>query len=254
MIDHNPFSRQGTGKHAVLLIHGIAGSPGHFRDLVPVIPEEFSVYNILLDGHNGTVRDFSRTSMAKWKSQVQATLLDLFDRHEKVIIVAHSMGTLFAIQAAIDHPEKIPCLFLLSVPTRPWVRFSTFLTCFRVAFGRLETPAAQAMRGDTGIHLTPKLWEYLGWAPRMVELLHECSRSRKLLPRLSVPTKTFQSRADELVSFRSCKDLENHPYIENTVLFGSGHFAYGKADTAYLQEALLQTLSSIERISYEKTL
>ena len=125
MIDHSPYTRTGTGPNAVLMIHGIAGSPGHFRDLVPVIPEAFSIYNILLDGHSGRVENFSRSSMAKWKTQVSGTLADLFARHEKVVIVGHSMGTLFAIQAAIDHPEKIPRLFLLSVPTRPWVRFST---------------------------------------------------------------------------------------------------------------------------------
>ena len=51
---------------AVLMIHGIAGSPAHFRDLIPVIPADWSVYNILLDGHGGTVSDFSRTSMKKW--------------------------------------------------------------------------------------------------------------------------------------------------------------------------------------------
>lgn len=245
MIDHNPFSRQGSGRNAVLLIHGIAGSPGHFRDLVPVIPEEFSTYNILLDGHNGTVGDFSRTSMAKWKAQVNATLTELFARHDKVVIVAHSMGTLFAIQAAIDHPDKIPCLFLLSVPTRPWVRFSTIITCFRVAFGKQERPGAQAMRSDTGIQLTPKLWEYVGWMPRMIELLQECSRIRNLLPQLRTPTLSFQSRTDELVSIRSCRDLEFHPYITNLILLDSGHFVYGKEDTAYLQTCLAKMLAKI---------
>ena len=47
MIDHSPYTRKGTGANAVLLIHGIAGSPGHFRDLTSAIPESFSVYNIL---------------------------------------------------------------------------------------------------------------------------------------------------------------------------------------------------------------
>ena len=70
MIDHAPFTRQGIGRDAVLLIHGIAGSPGHFRDLTPVIPEEFSVYNILLAGHSGPIENLSHSSMKKWKAQV----------------------------------------------------------------------------------------------------------------------------------------------------------------------------------------
>ena len=241
---HKTFIREGTGKNAVLLIHGIAGTPDHFRDLVPVIPETFSVYNILLDGHSGTVREFSRSSMDKWKEQVHAVLKKLFARYEKVVIVAHSMGTLFAISRAIQYPDKIPALFLLNVPTRPWVRFSTWITSLKVAFGKLDDPRAQAMRSDTGIMLTPKLWQYLGWIPRMLELLRECRRIRKILPQLTVPTQTFQSKTDELVSFRSCKDLKN-PCIQNTVLYHSGHFVYSEEDTVLLQNRLAEMLREI---------
>ena len=250
MIDHAPFTRQGSGKNAVLLIHGIAGSPGHFRDLVPVIPADFSVYNILLDGHSGPVENFSRSSMVKWKTQVQSTLAGLLRQHEKVVIVAHSMGTLFAIRAAIDHKDQIPALFLLAVPTRPWVRLSTWVTSLRVAFGKLDTPADRAMRGETALELTPKLWKYIGWAPRMVELLKECGQVRNILPKLSVPTQTYQSYTDELVSIRSCQDLEGHPAITNTVLHHSGHFVYGPEDTLFLQtrlKALLEDLTTREK-------
>lgn len=245
MIDHSPFTRQGSGKNAVLLIHGIAGSPGHFRELIPAIPETYSIYNILLDGHSGKAENLGRSSMTKWKAQVQATLTDLFNRHEKVIIVAHSMGTLFAIQAAIDHPDNIPCLFLLAVPTRPWVRFSTLITAVQIAFGKLDTPATQAMRGETALELTPKLWKYIGWAPRMIELLTQCRRTRKILPLLQVPTQTYQSQEDELVSARSCDDLEHHPFIRNTVLTGSGHFVYGAEDAEFLRAQLRKTLQDI---------
>ena len=245
MIDHSPFIRMGTGSNAVLLIHGIAGSPGHFRDLIPAIPDSYSIYNILLDGHSGKVENFSHSSMTKWKAQVQTTLDDLFCQYEKVVIVAHSMGTLFAIQASIDHPDRIPVLFLLAVPTRPWVRLSTWLTSLQVAFGKLDTPAAQAMRGETALELTPKLWKYIGWAPRMIELLRECKRTQKLLPKLTVPTQAFQSRVDELVSIHACKDLEQVPCIQTTLLTGSGHFVYSKEDAAFLRTQLSALLEKI---------
>lgn len=245
-MNHAPYFRKGTAGSAVLLIHGIAGSPAHFRDLISVIPETYSIYNILLDGHSGAVENLSHSSMAKWKSQVTATLNELFARHEKVIIVAHSMGTLFAIQAAIEHPRQIPRLFLLNVPTRPWVRPSTWYTCLRVAFGKLDRPADRAMRGETALELTPKLWKYIGWAPRMIELLFECSRIRKLLIHLSVPAEVFQSQVDELVSIRSCRDLQDHPSIRLAILKDSGHFVYAESDTAILQQQLRNTLAEVE--------
>lgn len=245
MIDHTPLVRPGSGNNAVLMIHGIAGSPGHFRDLIPAIPESYTIYNILLDGHSGSVENLSRSSMKKWKAQVTATLSDLFAHHEKVVIVAHSMGTLFAIQAAIDHPDKIPALFLLAVPTRPWVRFSTWITAIKVAFGKLDSSAAQAMRGETALELTPKLWKYIGWVPRFMELLRECSRVRKIIPLLTVPTQAFQSQADELVCVRSCNDLKAHSYIQSMLLTGSGHFVYGAEDAAFLRIRLQETLEKI---------
>ncbi len=235
-MDHREYIRDTDSKVAVLMIHGIAGTPAHFRDLIPVIPEHIALHNILLDGHGKQVSDFGATSMKKWKAQVSAKLEELFEKYETVILVAHSMGTLFAIQAAIDYPEKIPLLFLLAVPVRPWVRFSTMLTCLRVVGGKLreDDAAAWAMKNAASIQLNNRIWEYIGWAPRMVELLVECERIRKRLPELKVPCYTFQSRVDELVSLRSCKDLEGNPCIVNTVLLNSGHFAYATEDREIL--------------------
>ncbi len=244
-MEHREYIRIAPGsKKAVLLIHGIAGSPAHFRDLVPIIPEDWSVYNILLDGHGKTVRDFSNTSMKKWKAQVAATLQDLFARYDRLVLVAHSMGTLFSIQAAIAFPHKIDGLFLLSVPSRPWVRASTVSTCQRVRRGNIspEDTAALAMFGDTSIQLEKNPLSYIGWAPRMVELLAECRRTRKVLPQLAVPCRAYQSHTDELVSLRSAKDLENHPYIQLTILNDSGHFVYGPEDARLLQQDLLEML------------
>lgn len=232
---------------AVLMIHGIAGSPAHFRDLIPVIPADWSVYNILLDGHGGTVSDFSRTSLKKWKAQVHGVLTEILEHHRRVLLVAHSMGTLFSIQAAIDHPDRIPALFLLGVPTRPWVRFSTMLTCLRVSWGNLKPNdhAARAMADDCSIRMDQRLWLYIPWAPRFLELLAEIRRVRGILPDLTVPTLTFQSRRDELVSLRSCRDLENYPAIRNTVLEHSGHFGYGPEDLETLRSSLAQMISQL---------
>lgn len=244
-MDHREYIRETGGATAVLMIHGIAGTPAHFRDLIPTIPEPISLYSILLDGHGKQVRDFSATSMKKWKAQISAKLEELFEKYEKVILIGHSMGTLFSIQAAIGYPEKIPFLFLLAVPTRPWVRASTVGTCLRVMRGKLreDDTAAWAMKNATSIQLSNRIWEYIGWAPRMVELLAECARIRKCLPELKVPCYTFQSQVDELVSVRSCKDLERNPCIVNTVLLDSGHFAYGTEDLEILRGQLGQLLS-----------
>ena len=246
-MDHKPYIRYIPGsRHAVLMVHGIVGSPAQFRDLIPVIPEDWSVYNILLDGHGGTVQDFSHSNMATWKVQVDVQLHTLLARHEQILIVAHSMGTLFAIQSALRASRRISALFLLQVPLTPHLPPSTSFSAVQLALGKTKpgSPAA-AMENATAMELTPRLWQYLGWLPRYAELMHEIVQTKKLLKHLRVPTYTFQSAHDELVSMRSCKFLDNHPMIQNTILPDSGHFLYSAKDTEFLQAQLKQLIESL---------
>lgn len=234
---------------AVLMIHGIVGTPAHFKELLPLIPEEWSVCNLLLDGHGKGVREFGATSMAKWKAQVSARLEELLADHQRVLIVAHSMGTLFALRAAIDDPERIAGLFLLNVPMRVHLPPRTILAALKNAFGlvRPGDKTAMAMKNDCSVRLNPYLWQYLSWIPRYVELLHEIGAVRKLLPQLSVPALAFHSRKDELVSNRAIKDLRGHPYIAVSVLPESGHFGYEEQDLQLLQTELKKQIDARKR-------
>ena len=64
---HKEFIKEAEGANtAILMIHGIFGTPRHFDDIISLVPDNWSVYNILLDGHGKGVKEFSRTSMAKW--------------------------------------------------------------------------------------------------------------------------------------------------------------------------------------------
>ena len=245
---HKAYIREVPGSQkAVLMIHGITGSPAHFKELLPAVPGDWSVYNILLDGHGGEVADFGATSMEKWKTQVAEVLADLMGKYEKIVIVAHSMGTLFALDAAGDHPQKIAGLFLLAVPLRVRVPISTVEAGLRVAAGKTDGHAtAEAMVEDCSITLNSPLHEYVSWAPRFLELLEEIRRVRTLLPRMRVPCLAFQSRKDELVSMDAAKDLERNSRIEVTVLEDSGHFAYGEDDAELLRQKLQEMLMEVK--------
>lgn len=229
-----------NSKVAVLMIHGIVGTPAHFRELIPIIPDNCTIHNILLNGHGKSARDFGASSMKKWKEQVESELEVLFNEHEKIIIVAHSMGTLFAIQEAIEHPDKISKLFLLAVPLKPKVKISTYLAAFHVYRGKIkpDDKLALTMKDAIGVKLERNIWSYVSWIPRMLELLSECKHTCKIIEKLKVPTITFQSESDELVSSKSCKFLEAHPYITNIVLYDSGHYGYGKDDLKLIQKHL----------------
>lgn len=234
---------------AVLMVHGIVGTPAHFKDFLHLIPGDWSICNLLLDGHGKGVREFGSSSMAKWKEQVAARLEELLASHRRMLIVAHSMGTLFAIQAAITHPDRIAGLFLLNVPMRVHLPAATILAALKNAFGVTKEGdrAAWAMKNGCGVQLTPYLWKYIPWIPRFLELLREIRDTRALLPHLSVPVRAFHSKKDELVSNRAPKDLQGHPCVSMSFLPRSGHFEYEEQDLRLLQAELKKQIEAIKR-------
>ena len=73
---------------AVLLIHGICGTPNHFVGGIPLIewiPSDWSIYNLLLPGHGGTVEDFAKSSLKQWRCSVRRAFCALAKTHEQVL-------------------------------------------------------------------------------------------------------------------------------------------------------------------------
>ena len=220
---------------AVLFIHGIAGTPNHFKDFLPLVPKEFSVYNLLLDGHGGKTEDFSKTSMKKWENQVDFTVSDLLKTHEKIIIVAHSLGTLLAIEQAVKE-RRIEKLFLLAVPIKLFVKPVALFSAFRIYLGKVPESNEKlvAMKNCCGIELSKNLLKYLGWIPRFLELFGKIGETRKIIGNLKTDCMIFQSLGDELVSKKSIKYLEEKTSASINVLEKSGHYYYEKNDFDYL--------------------
>ena len=224
---------------AVLFMHGICGSPKHYRDVIALtelVPQNWSIYNVCLDGHGGSVDDFAASSMKKWRAQVFRIFDDLCRNHKRVIVVAHSMGTLFAMQMACRAPEKVAFLFLLAAPMRPWPRLTGMKNLIKMTFGKLreDVPVEQALNIASGIVVTKKIWKYVKWAPRFIELFAEVSRTEKMLPQLRVPSVAWQSKTDEMVANRSGKVLQKAASMDVRILPDSTHFYYAPEDRKLL--------------------
>jgi esterase/lipase len=237
-----------NAKTAVLFIHGILGTPRHFSHILPLVsfvPDHVSYYNMQLPGHGGTVGDFSRSSMRQWKDAVWKVFDQLAQSHEQVVIVGHSMGTLFALQLATEYPEKVPLLFLIAVPLRPWVSWQGIQCCMRATFGcaREDHPAEMAIVRAGGTKLTKKLWCYIPWAPHMISLLIDAHRTVQLLPLLQTKTIVYQSKQDEMVSLRSGKILAKYEPVRLSTLPDSTHFYYPPEDMKFVCTAFTEALT-----------
>lgn len=111
MLPIQPFiSIRPTADTAVLYIHGILGTPQHFCQFFP-LAAQYSQYSLLLDGHGGDAKVFASTSMARWKTQVDNQIKELLKTHQSILLVAHSMGTLFAISSSIRYARQVKGIF-----------------------------------------------------------------------------------------------------------------------------------------------
>ena len=230
---------------AIMFIHGILGTPDHFQKLIPLVPEDWSICNLLLPGHGGTVRDFSASSMDQWQKYVEETFNKLRKSHKRIFIAAHSMGTLLAIEQAVKSPEQIAGLFLLAVPLRLGLRWQMVKNAWSVYRNNTpsDDPLLRATRAACSIQQDRNLLLYLGWIPRYLELFSLMGSVRRKLPRLKVPGIAFQSRLDEMVSLRSVRDMERNNVLHVCLLPDSRHFYYADKDLSTVLEAFSRFIS-----------
>lgn len=231
------YIRHTNGDRVVLFIHGFLGSPKHFDTMVPLVPHDCAIYNIQLLGHGGSVRDFAEASMKEWKAQVDRVVRELAERYAGIKIVAHSMGTLFAIEAAVRYPAAIKELLLFQAPLKIAVSPAAIANTVRRIPASYD--AGLAFEKARGVRFSFRFWEYLGWIPRYLELFAEEKRGRETIKRLTVPCTIFQSRNDELVSIRSVDYIPKRPNIRLHILENSGHFIYDDADFEQMKQAFL---------------
>lgn len=245
-MEHKEYVRINADSDTVILfVHGILGTPNHFNELISMIPDSISVYNILLDGHGKGVRDFSKTSMKKWELQITDTVEALSATYNEIYIVAHSMGTLLAIEQAFKN-RKVSKLFLLAVPLKLSLKFKMLTNSLKVYFDRIHPDDNEALAAKNcyGIEKDKNLFHYIGWIPRFLELFSKIRQTRKTINLIDTPCSVYQSKKDEMVSWRSEKYLKNNPNILVNALENSGHYYYDNNDWDFLLSEFCKMLNT----------
>ena len=226
-------------KTACLMVHGIVGSPRFFDSIIPLLPEDWSIYNILLDGHGGEVKDFANTSIFKWREQVGGYLSHLQKEYEEIYIFAHSMGTLISMEAVIERPFKIKKMFLFAIPLAPRVKIRSFINTTKsvLGIGKVEIDTLDA---KNHFSITPErnVLKYIGFAPRYFEFLQSVKEMRKRIKLLYVPMEAFIHCKDELVSNKGEKYIRRNERIRIHFLENSYHNVFSE-DFEKVKEVIL---------------
>ena len=229
---------------AVLLIHGILSTPNHFRELIPLIPDDYSIYAMVTAGHCGSVSDFANSSLEQWEDSVQRVMDELLETHKEIYIVGYSMGNLFAIEQAIKEP-RVKKLFCISIPIKVKVRVRIVDIALRVYFNkyREKDVAARGCKESYGITDSKNVLKYLGWIPRFGDLFKLIKIVRKNLDKLETPCVAFQSIRDEVVSPKSIEILKNESKMRVESLDKSTHFYYEPNNLEVMKKEFIDFLA-----------
>ncbi|MBR0324808.1 MAG: hypothetical protein IIX11_01590, partial [Selenomonadales bacterium] len=75
----------------VLMLHGILGTPDHFRELLPLVPETWSVHALLLDEKK---TDCLSEVAVRQQVRIPMTILAVIRIQEKVLIAIQNLPLL----------------------------------------------------------------------------------------------------------------------------------------------------------------
>ncbi len=102
----------GEGDRAVLVLHGIAGSPAQVKDMCRRLADEgMHVYGAVLPGHGTDPEDLYGITWRRWYEHVRAEFDRLRERHGNVSVIGFSLGAALGMKLAMERPvEKLACL------------------------------------------------------------------------------------------------------------------------------------------------
>ncbi|HEX4548424.1 alpha/beta hydrolase [Pseudomonas sp.] len=109
----------GDGEVAVLLIHGLTGTPTELRRVaVGLAKAGHTVYVPTLAGHCGGNADLQATGWRDWYESARNTFVGVRRKHRKVYVGGLSMGAVLSMYLAAEHPGQIEGLLLYSTTLR----------------------------------------------------------------------------------------------------------------------------------------
>lgn len=213
---------------AILLVHGIYGSPAQFEQLAKKLYQQgYTVMAILLPGHGSSAKDFSRAKAKDWHEEVSRAAELLNKSYKNIYMIGHSMGGLLIINEALKN--GVNGVILMSVPMKVKISIGTVRMSFKMLWGNpdKDNDFLRSYRYAYSIQ-KGSIWHYILWFPRMLNLLQMVRNTRKSLCKVTFPVLIIQSRQDETVSWQSVTILKErlNSSVDTLLLDKSGHSYY----------------------------
>jgi len=215
------------GDHAVLLIHGLTGSPFELKPLAKKLHKNgFTVIAPCLAGHGSTIKNLINTTWLDWHATVQQEFRKLKKEHETVSVAGLCMGALLALYLAYTEQPNVSSIATLSTTifydgwSLPWYRFLLPLSYYppikyfysyeykeREPYGVKN----ERMREQIKKVLNENSAAYSSFPSQsMHELFKLIKTVKKTIHKVNVPTLILHALEDDMASVRNADYVEHN--------------------------------------------
>jgi carboxylesterase len=217
MLGHGPveFFAPG-GSPCVVAVHGFGGSAAELRPLLDRIAAAgFAVDAALLPGHGTTPADLQSYRFDDWVNATRARLRNAAERHETVVLLGFSLGTLIVLQLASegDRPKGLAGLVLLGTAVTLEPRTSAGLAALsRLGTRMPDLYVAKPAAGDVcDKSVLGDLVTYDRHPLRAaIETYRAGPRVRPVVDRITCPALILHGRHDHVCPWRNAVWLADH--------------------------------------------
>lgn len=214
------------GEHAVLLIHGLTGSPFEMKYLARQLNRAgFTVKGPCLAGHGSTLADLKKTRWQDWYGTAHDSFKELKRDHAKISVAGLCMGALLALKLSVDLEEEVNAVSLISTTLfydgwgLPWYKFLLPLAYFtpachiysfkeREPYGikneALRIRIVEGMRDSSIAHESVP-----GVCMRELYRLIDVMK-KNVIARVTTPTLIVHSKEDDLASAKNALYVQTH--------------------------------------------
>ena len=207
----------GDGPDAILMIHGFGDSPAVFQLMAPELAAKgFSCHGLRLPLYGLPMSRYRKTSAAQWREAVRSAIVELRGRHQRVYLLAHSLGAAVAVEAVSDPAAVVDGMVLLAplfgvsnrrsplLPAHAWYRLLDSLLFF-TDFVRTAYPADLWDKNARALMRDDK------FIPRVVirDLFALIARNRTRAKTFHIPLLMILARHDNIVDNHAAEKFFN---------------------------------------------